>query len=251
MNFFRKVTEKVIKTSDITLHFDEFIKEIDGIILESDLELKTIEKENSKILNKVKTLKSLGFSNAKIVSESSALQEEIEIKKKRLKEINENKHNIDKYALMFPGYKFVPEEVFISVLKKYNIFDTEAEYYIGDIPDKNIEAITNFKDNFSNIYLLIEHNSYSFYSVNIPMILDVGKLSDLRQDRFSLGRISTIGICENIRIAAPLSDFKVDKNFKIDTDNNSIFKNIKVEDPIVNIKVPGGRIIITAWDKKH
>lgn len=81
-------------------------------------------------------LSKLGFSqseNVKILSDKE---------QKRAAEI---KHYLDKYKKIAPQYRFITDEKRIEICKKYGLVMADVERFTGQIPDKNVQDIVNFK----------------------------------------------------------------------------------------------------------
>lgn len=96
--------------------------------------------EVKRILNNdeesTKRLASLGFTSAK----NTKVLDPVE--KKKMEELIELQ---SKYTEIAPFYKFITEERRLEICKKYGILMAPVEAFIGEIPQKNVEAIVNFK----------------------------------------------------------------------------------------------------------
>lgn len=67
--------------------------------------------------------------------------------------VTDAQHLINEYKLVYPNYKFILQAQLERVLEKYNLYQRDCQYFMGDIPEKNIKDIQNFKvriDDFSD-----------------------------------------------------------------------------------------------------
>lgn len=57
---------------------------------------------------------------------------------------------INEYKVSYPNYKFILQPQLERVLEKYNLYQRDCKYFMGDIPEKNIKDIQNFKVNYED-----------------------------------------------------------------------------------------------------
>lgn len=82
-------------------------------------------------------LHKLGFANSKVAVDSLQL----------ISDKNFNKQlaeAIEYFRIYYPNNKFITENMVQSICKKYGIVLAEAEYYQGDVPEKNLSEIESF-----------------------------------------------------------------------------------------------------------
>lgn len=87
---------------------------------------------------KGEALHKLGFTKSKTATES----QEIILSKKQSKELADK---VEYFRTFYPEYKFITEEMVKAICQKYGLLCAEVEHYIGEVPDKNILEIQNFK----------------------------------------------------------------------------------------------------------
>lgn len=59
-------------------------------------------------------------------------------------------HLINEYKLVYPTYKFILQPQLERVLEKYNLYQRDCKHFMGDIPEKNVRDIQNFKVRFDD-----------------------------------------------------------------------------------------------------
>ena len=59
--------------------------------------------------------------------------------------VTDAQHLINEYKVSYPNYKFILQPQLERVLEKYNLYQRDCKYFMGDIPEKNIKDIQNFK----------------------------------------------------------------------------------------------------------
>lgn len=156
-----KTFADLLKEYDLIPNFNKEIDNANNRIKKLNLEKDNFEEENSKLLQKIKDLKALGLENTPSVrvkeKEIEALKKEFDDKVLKINEEIRNikqeikqKEDLQKltkeYAIKYPGYKFVSEDVMLDIMKKYNLVSGETFLYSKEIPDENLSIINNFKD---------------------------------------------------------------------------------------------------------
>lgn len=260
MGIFSKNTEttqqiedvKTITSKDIQ---SEMERKLDFVLSNNNINLieekvKSFEDNNKHITTKGKRLSSLGFNN----TPSSVKAQNIEIEKStKIQEISATKKEIEltnKYAIEYPGYKFVPERIFNQVCEQYDLYTSEPRRYIKEIPEKNLSEIENFVKDKEQMYEI--RCSYAF-SRETYLILD--NLTEEKAQK-EYDTIINSGYThdtsyfvekkQNLEITAPINHFDL-KDTEI---RGRRISAKKVEDPIVSYLVDGGRIIVSVWDKE-
>lgn len=155
-NFFKKeekliisssvdVIEKEISTKSIIEEIHEtFYTEVDRLLEMANIKV-TDYSINKELIDKGDRLKSLGFTNSKEANNAFAekirvcnIESENEQKDKLIRAINYFKSK-------YPLYKFITEDSVKKICEKYNLIYSTVDRYIGEVPDKNLKDIENFK----------------------------------------------------------------------------------------------------------
>lgn len=216
-----------------------FDTEVDELIKFSK-NLNSLDSDKQELLNKRERLVNLGFINSKEVKEA-----DLEIKRlEYLKEDNESKQDlleaINYYSFKYPNYKFITEDSVKKLCEKYNLVYSTINRYIGDIPNKNLSEIENFKLKDEDETFLIRElvSGFTFRDSIVKTISgkDVNNLK-LGEEIFiyygdgykkSTRRYNNLGKAP-LEIVAPLKDFNLTqaevKDFKI--------SDIVILDPVV------------------
>lgn len=105
-------------------------------LLKEAVEIINTPKEAKNI--KAAILKKLGFGNSKPVKDASQLQ----AKQDQAKKIQDR---IGYFRQHYPNNKFINEEEVKRICEKYGLLLGGAFNYTGDIPEKNLKEIENFK----------------------------------------------------------------------------------------------------------
>lgn len=237
-SFQPKVTVKMIH--------DEFDSAVDQLIN------KIINYNESSIENRRK-LKSMGFSASKPVSESEVLLREID----HQKSASENAHY---HKANYPFNKFITHSLVADICKKYGLLFGEASRYIGDIPEKNIKEITDFKLREDDIlkYECGWHEQYNYTDPRTGntymMFKPIGEKTNTSVwgyccypggYDFTSASLSTTSVPaggQEMRICAPQKSFNMNR-FEVSADGFTL----SAKDPIVLQPVKGGYLIVSKW----
>lgn len=123
---------------------ETFYTEVDRLLEQANLKVVT------KILDepfkqRAKALSELGFSNHPHVNE----YREKEAKERALEYENGMKdvliEAIQYYTQKYPQYKFITFDSVGKICKKYGLIYAPVNYFIGEIPQKNLEHMINFR----------------------------------------------------------------------------------------------------------
>lgn len=179
-------------------------------------------------------LRSIGFKNSIATKLYAAIADSSQV--------------IDDYNRNYGGqYKFILEPQLERVCEKYNLYVRNVDYFLGDIPEKNIKEIMNFKIRLSDLPIhdqlsnqirgFISEKTHSSFNIG-PKMLSISDFS-----RFNLGQLLKIASVKSL-----LSDeaFK-ESNQRIIGNIEILPKNQVDLDPIVLCKTIHGYLIITAW----
>ena len=109
------------------------------------LKLQDVPTIDQDLVDKVNKLKSLGFHNSKECVELKRQQDKI----KEIIDSNQykihTKEAFEYYSIKYPNNVLMTFENIEILLEKYDLELSTPEKYIGDIPDKNLNEILNFK----------------------------------------------------------------------------------------------------------
>lgn len=194
-------------------------------------------------------LRSLGFTSSKPSVDSA-----LDIKQKQDNEQLAN--HIEYYQTYYPNNKFITELEVEKICKKYGLLSGGAEYYTGDVPDKNVKEIASFKlrDEDCTKYecgYFESHHTNSGYRCFISSVNGKGKYGYLKNDMGWGRMLYSISDTEQkfhyekptFKICASVKDFDMNK-MRV-TDGYKLEQNIP--DPIVLQPVNGGYLIISKW----
>lgn len=178
-----------------------FYTEVDRLLEEANLQ-EVIKIQNSVLEEKCKAMMNLGFINHPHVLEYNKLMRDREIINSR----NETKKNliacIGYFQQKYPNYKFITMEGISRIAKKYNLVEGPITKFIGEVPNKNLQHMLDFKIAESdkarekskggrfNRYVT---NSYEEGATIAPWII-VAPQKDFNMDRSELvdGRIQDV-----------------------------------------------------------
>lgn len=229
---------------------------------------KIIASTDKKSADKAQRLLSLGFGNAREVSQGMEVIQKISISEKNVKLIEE-------YQKQYPDYKFLPKESAEAICKKYNLLIARTSRYKGFVPEKNLVDIENFYKKVAVDKDLILTYQGVDYILHDAVIHDEGRYTHVHKtgkigpfdptafqsdygsmnfyggDHQNIFGLKHLGFIINAKlskgelfIAAPAKDIEL---------NNSSIKDFKVTDkveypdPVVLYQVSGGYLIVTAW----
>lgn len=201
---------------------DKLLKEAKEIIL------------NNKSANKGDRLKSLGFSNAAPVAQSVENGQKQELASL-----------IEYYQMWYPHNKFITEAAVKQICEKYGLVFGDATYYRGDVPEKNLLEMENFKLRIEEKERRTNVDDYYQRQAFMGMAQSQRGLSNIGEIRRQPTYPPPTEITERFiqlpfKICAPEKDF--DTRFMVKKDG------YKLEyDPIVLQPVKGGYLIVTKW----
>jgi hypothetical protein len=225
------------------------ITEIHSAFDNSSIELyqRSLSKLNelSSLVEKSKLLRELGFVSAKNIHGEDWF---------RLAE------TVVYYAQKYPDMKFLTQDIFDSICKKYRLTVGSIENYTGDVPldnllemkgklrkieekdrAENIMSITFIPDDFDNVSesttILVESRPYSVLKLE-EMAGSLG----YEYPSLTKRRISEI-VRSEMMIACDRKLLKK-KGYKV------LNKTVINPDPIVFVNVKGGLLILSKWGKE-
>ena len=250
----KELSKKSMNDMVLEIH-DTFYTEVDRLHKQASI-VKEIEVKDKELIAKAKRLKGLGFFNTKEV-----IQANIELEKiKAVKIENEkNKDLIDAinfFSMEYPLYKFITVESVKKICEKYNLIYGPIDRYLGDVPEKNLKQIEQFKIK-EDFHCWAEERYYSWVSLsninNNISYLDVNKAKKREKDynnyksSYGSNTIITFSKCP-LEIAAPIKDFDTKGMEVVD---HKLAKKIEIPYPVVLCPVIFRDVryflIITAW----
>lgn len=219
-----KTTNELVQEihSEFDLAGERMVKEAKRIISRPPTEL--IEKSKKAI--------ALGFTNSKaaVIGKNASYN---------IERCNTDLQSAEYFGIHYPFYKFINEKEVERICKKYGLVLGQADWYVGDIPDKNLSEIENFKlrmEDFIEIYTPV-FNWLSFTSPFRNLSREQDQIDNILRNN------ETIKEKPAFKIVAPKNDFK--------KENISIKDDYKLElhipDPIVLQPVKGGYLIVSKW----
>ena len=190
--------------------------------------------------NKASFLKSVGFTSS--------------IATKLYADIAEKQTIINNYNQTYVNNKFIIESQLERLCEKYDLYVRDPYFFLGDIPEKNINDIMTFKAKVEDVFkldILDRLNKiYSFTNSDVHTIstydsryVKLPEIVKLSRD-FDSNQVLSIAAVKSL--FSPLA-FQ-ESNARILQNKSELEAKNKVEmDPIVLLKVHGGYLIITAW----
>lgn len=184
---------------------------------------------------KANWLQRLGFRNS--------------IATKLYKAIADNHKVIQDYNHRYVNYKFILEPQLERICEKYNLYVRNPQFFLGDIPEKNIKELLSFRiyifdlpAEFDNVREHVLQNQIIQPSIAFNRSMDTA--IDMNQFPF-------YGLTGLIEIAAVKSLFAPEafkeSQARIIRQSELQPKNQVELDPIILCRTRHGRIIITAW----
>lgn len=185
--------------------------------------------------NKGDRLKRLGFDNSKPVKEVAGMREA----QYRNQELAER---VAYFGQWYPHNKFITEEAVQRICEKYGLVFADAQYYKGDVPEKNLLEMERFVLRKEDAAQDLIGNFAVYYHRRMRLNLDWSSgitgprfAFDDSPDEEELPRPS-------FKICAPEKDFETGgltkKGHKLE---------LNIPDPIVLQPVQGGYLIVTKW----
>jgi len=259
-----KAPQKKMKTDNEIIQeiHDSFDTEVDKL-LEFTNNTASLHSEKQELIDKVKRLKALGFTNTKEVKEG-----ETEIARlAKLESENKQKEDLQRainyFSQNYPNYKFITDESVNKLCNKYGLVFGDSERYTGTIPDVNLKHIEEFK---------ISDEDIAYYELQKELDYDAYHEAEMRSHYHSMVNQNNYYIIKKVyctyglvksnknnanrrfnkaqfNIVAPQKDFNM-KGYVVS--NNEIVKlEIVPKDPIVLCPVgfenKKYNLIITKW----
>lgn len=211
---------------------EEFYHACDSVIAEAESET------TRATIQKADRLRKLGFTSMPAVDDSEGLGRLAQVAKV-----------ISKYAVSHPNNKVITGSEAHRICTKYNLAFRPASDYKGEIPEKNLTEIENFRapDSLQGIYYTYQSSSGSHdcFLRNESLDYELGfffSAYDGSKYQEKSGAAQTA-----LQICAPVKDIKLRPYEKIDEKTGQIVP----KDPIVLFPVENNcYLIVTAWGEE-
>lgn len=165
--------------------------------------------------------------------------------------ISKNASVIDAYKEKYLGiYKFILEPQLERVCEKYNLYVRKLQYFLGDIPEKNIQDIMNFKVYINDLPISNNHknNISHFLYQNTDAYRNGISNRKLKIELKDFKKLQLLPLLEIASVKSLLhSEAFLRSKERIIGSAEIEPKNQVDLDPIVLCKTIHGYIIITAW----
>lgn len=143
------------------IHY-EFEVAGENLLLEAQTLLKT--DKTAELSAKAERLNKLGFRSSKEVTKASDYSKE-----RSMAEVNAKL--IEYYSRVYPMNKFINEASIKRICEKYGIVKGEVEWFIGEVPEKNLQEIENFSikdEDAAWVKPSVTHHNSTFGSYTDP-----------------------------------------------------------------------------------
>lgn len=249
MSVFNKVRQAIRSTKDSVVPITaeliqrEMVDRTDKLMAEARAIVDGTYQQSNRALR----LSKLGFLSTPEVS--AHLDKEREISRRKV-QIGYK----EKYAMKYPGLKFIDDNTMEIVCKDYGLVVGEVNAYTGTVPDWVIERIENC--GVPVVMYEVTRVNYFAWGFDRPEVVDTDGFFSTKQeavDELEAIRLEKKGgypyhilSHELMRIAAPIKEMIVRSDQRIEG-NRIVTAH---EDPIVSIRVPGGYCVIAAWGEE-
>lgn len=197
-------------------------------------------------LEKGERLKKLGFVSAKKSVETDKIKTELQE--------NENLAKlIESYSVKYPKNKFITEKMVKEICQKYGLLFGKIQYYISDVPEKNISEMEGFSLMEED---MIKHNCWYYKYIGSGYYRhstkdDCDGYGYIKRGNTFLRQL-LVNQPEDTKVFYEKPQFKICASVKdFDTQNMRIENGYRLEqnlpDPIVLQPVNGGYLVVTKW----
>lgn len=189
-------------------------------------------------IEKGERLRAIGFTSAKDAVNATA-----ELKIRNEKE--ELAKLIEYYQTWYPNNKFINETTVKSICEKYGLYSAEVYYYKGDVPEKNLIEIENFKLREEDLITKTNMDDWKERQQSLMMMNALSAMNwNSQQSRPRYNSEPPTEIIKRkvklpLQICAPETDFNMAHMAK--------HGHKLIPDPIVLQPVNGGYLIVSKW----
>lgn len=194
---------------------------------------------NAEKLDKAARLKALGFDKSSTVKES----EEEARKKNEMEEIS---RNILYFKQHYPFNKFITEKEVEKICKKYSLVFGDAKNYKGEIPNKNLNEIENFKLRQEDMVRTSDYDRAIERYFAISVAQARGHFGDRSYSRAEYPVRPPESEMKYYYSKSPFKMCAPEKDFDMTYYKTEGYK-IVPKDPIVLQPVKGGYLIVSKW----
>jgi len=167
------------------------------------------------------------------------------------KDMSDLKDVIERYNTVYPGSKFILKAQLSRVCEKYNLFVRPSEFFLGDIPEKNIKEMMNFRVLVEDLRMQPFADWEESTIQRIVMGVRSVSLSCKELNSFMDFQVDYIKSFLQLQVAAVEELFSPDAFSKSRArilDTQELPPKAQVDtDPIVLLPVKHGYLIVTAW----
>jgi hypothetical protein len=100
-----------------------------------------IDQSSNLNLDKVKRLSALGFKQANEVAKSQEIIKKVEFSQEQVA-------LVERYRKQYPRNKFITKDQVIEICNKYGLVTANSSAYKGFVPEKNLQQIEAFDENY-------------------------------------------------------------------------------------------------------
>jgi len=218
-------TEKKVYPKEVEEIHHEFQTASDKLLVQAN---EIIKEAESKDVNKVNRLQSLGFTNVQQVTEIKPIIEKSQLSKEQIRLIQD-------YKVRYPNNKFITEEQVKEICYKYNLVCGDVSIFKGFVPEKNLKEIETFKLKEEDQIIEASFATNYYTQEEMDRLFPGNNINETHRKR----RYRSL----KLQICAPVKDMDI-TNLRL-KDGYKLERH--VPDPVVLQPVKGGYLIITAW----
>lgn len=203
-------------------------------------------------IQKGERLQRLGFTNSRAAVDADTVKK-MKVEKKKQAE------TVEYFRTFYPNNKFITEELVKKICEKYNLVFGAINHYKGDVPEKNITEMENFKLREEDKDDCFDYEDYDYHRLetmsSMPALQNLERRINERQfmyerammrmqTQFPVYKATPNGkkTQQGFKICAPETDF--DMTYMIRSGHKI---ELHIPDPIVLQPVKNGYLIVSKW----
>lgn len=204
-------------------------------------------------IQKGERLQRLGFTNSRAAVDADTVNK-MKVEKKKQAE------TVEYFRTFYPNNKFITEELVKKICEKYNLVFGAINYYKGDVPEKNITEMENFKLREEDKDDCYDYENYDYSGLgsmsNMSALQNLGSRGNLDFERERMYQRAMMQ-AQRPRYKATPNGKKTQQVFKIcapetDFDMTHMVRSghkieLHIPDPIVLQPVKNGYLIVSKW----